>query len=58
LTSDASGNGTWQALPSFANINAVNQLQSKVDEMKAVIDAQNEKIKQLENAISELRASR
>jgi hypothetical protein len=54
LTSDATGNGTWQPLPAGASAETINRLQSKIDEMVAIIDAQNEKISHLESRVSEL----
>jgi len=58
LTSDASGNGTWQALPSSINSETIGQLESKLNEMMDIIEAQNAKIEQLENKIANLERNR
>jgi hypothetical protein len=55
LTSDALGNGAWQPLPGFIRADVADQLQSQIDEMKAIIASQNEKISRLESAISDMK---
>lgn len=52
LTSDAFGNGTWQALPSAVNADAIEQLESKIGDMMNIIEVQNQKIEQLEDRIA------
>ena len=54
LTSDESGNGTWQALPPAARDTDVTRLVSKLDEMMGIIEMQNEKINLLESKIAVL----
>ncbi len=57
LTSDGLGNGTWQPLPGFVRADMVDQLQAQIDDMKAIIASQNEKIDRLESTISDMRNS-
>ena len=54
LTSDASGNGTWQPLPSLASSDKLNELESRINNLMNIIDSQNEKINSLESRLAEL----
>jgi cytoskeletal protein CcmA (bactofilin family) len=58
LTSDASGNGTWQPLPSSVTAETVSRLESKLNEMAGIIEAQNTRIEQLENQLANLEKNR
>jgi hypothetical protein len=56
LTSDGSGNGTWQALPPAMNANSesIERIDTRIEELVRVVESQSEKIAQLENRIAEL----
>jgi hypothetical protein len=56
LTSDGSGNGTWQALPAGvdASIESIDRIDAKIRELADIIETQSAKIAQLENKIVEL----
>jgi len=58
LTSDASGNGTWQPLPSFIYADSLRNLESKLDEVISIVNTQKEKIELLENKINNLENNR
>jgi hypothetical protein len=60
LTSDVSGNGTWQALPPAINSNSesIDKLEIKIAELLRAVESQAEKIAQLENKIAELENKR
>ena len=54
LTSDGSGNGTWQALPGSVDGELISNLENKINSLMTVVETQNEKIAVLEARIADL----